>query len=286
MAGARWTQAGRRGCSGAQLQGTCQARLYLLGGFELRIDDDVVDIQPVAQRLLALLALRNGALERSFVAFQLWPDTREDRAKANLRSTVWRLRRCSGDLVEASKTHMRLASCVWVDLYDGLDPVDPDTRGSSPAHRRIDATINAELLPDWYDDWLMTERERIRQLGLHALEAHGNELLMTGRTDEAIQLALRATAVEPLRESPHRLVIRCHLAEGNLVEAVRAVRPVRRTDRARVGRLAVGPHVQASTHDGEGRRKRSTEHRRGRTGQGAVLDRRGLIAPRRGGPYG
>lgn len=203
-----------------ELRVACHVRLYLLGGFELQIDDDVVDVQPVAQRLLALLALRSNVMERSFVAFQLWPDTTEERAKANLRSTVWRLRRSTGDIVESSKTQMRLASWVWVDVCDGRDPGVADARAQSRGQRRLDAPIDAELLPDWYDDWLVTERERIRQLGLHALEARGNELLAAGRTDEAIQLGLRAAAVEPLRESPHRLVIRCHLAEGNLVEAI------------------------------------------------------------------
>jgi DNA-binding SARP family transcriptional activator len=195
--------------------------LHLLGGFELRIDGEVVDVQPVAQRLLALLALTSAALERSFVAYQLWPDVAEERAKANLRSTVWRLRRCSGDVVKASKTQMQLAPWVWVDVCDGLAESDDDGRVPSLAGRRTDATINAELLPDWYDDWLVIERERIRQLGLHALEDRADELLAAGCTDEAIQLGLRASAMEPLRESPHRLVIRCHLAEGNLVEAVR-----------------------------------------------------------------
>jgi DNA-binding SARP family transcriptional activator len=217
--GARTTQ--RTPAGHRNGRATPRARLYLLGGFELRIDGELLDIQPVAQRLLALLALGNRALERSFVAFQLWPDTREERAKANLRSAVWRLRRGSVDVVESSKTQMRLAPWVWVDTCDGLRAADPDARLASPGQHRLDATINAELLPDWYDEWLVPERERIRQLGLHTLEARGNQFLGEGRIDEAIQVGLRAIAMEPLRESPHRLVIRCHLAEGNLVEAVR-----------------------------------------------------------------
>ena len=184
--------------------------LRLLGGFDLRVDGRSEEVQPAAQRLLALLALAGVAVERPYAAFQLWPDTAEERARANLRSTVWRLRRMPGELVRASKTHIGLASAVWVDvrhvLTDGAD---------------TDLARHVELLPDWYDDWLVTERERIRQLHLHALERQAERLVGDGRHGDAIQLGLRAAAMEPLRESPHRLVVRCHLAEGNLIEAVR-----------------------------------------------------------------
>ena len=188
-----------------------RVELRLLGGFDLRVDGAGVEVQPAAQRLLALLALTGTVVERPFAAFQLWPDTAEDRAKANLRSTVWRLRRMPGDLVRATKTHIGLDRGVWVDVRHGLardgDPAPPG--------------MHIELLPDWYDDWLVTERERIRQLHLHALERQAERLLAQGRHDDAIQLGLCASAMEPLRESPHRLVIRCHMAEGNLIEAVR-----------------------------------------------------------------
>lgn len=198
------------------------ARLHLLGGFELQVDGMIVEVQPAGQRLLALLALADASVQRPFTAFQLWPDACADRAQANLRSTVWRLRRTPGELVVASKTHMRLSPDVWVDVRDGLaqahDP-DPDR---AVEEVRWEGSLLADLLPDWYDDWLVTERERIRQLRLAGLERCGERLLDAGRAPDAIQVGLRAVAIEPLRESPHRLVIRCHLAEGNIVEAVRA----------------------------------------------------------------
>ncbi len=187
------------------------SELRLLGGFALRVEGEPVDLQPAAQRLLALLALAGAAVERSYAAFRLWPDTDEERAKANLRSTVWRLRRAPGELVRATKTHIGLHREVWVDVSEDLDGEEAEP----------DPTRHFELLPDWYDDWLVTERERIRQLHLHALERRTERLIDVGRTDEAIQLGLRASALEPLRESPQRLVIRCHLAEGNLIEAIR-----------------------------------------------------------------
>jgi DNA-binding SARP family transcriptional activator len=78
-----------------------------------------------------------------------------------------------------------------------------------------------DLLPGWYDDWVLLERERIRQLQLHVLELATHELLRSGRYAAALDLALTALQMEQTRESAHRLVIRVHLAEGNAGEAWR-----------------------------------------------------------------
>ena len=83
------------------------------------------------------------------------------------------------------------------------------------------ALLRGELLPDWYDDWLIIERERFRQLRLHGLEALSERLLALERYGEAAETALSAIAGEPLRESAHRALIRVHLAEGNPSEALR-----------------------------------------------------------------
>jgi len=68
--------------------------MTLLGGFSLRVGDDVV-LVPLArspQRLLALLALRGVALHREYATGLLWSDSTEARAYGSLRSTLWKLR--------------------------------------------------------------------------------------------------------------------------------------------------------------------------------------------------
>jgi DNA-binding SARP family transcriptional activator len=101
--------------------------------------------------------------------------------------------------------------------------------------------LGGELLPGWYDDWVLPERERLRQLRLHALEVSADRLAREGRYGEAVQAAYAAVHTEPLRESAHRAVVRVHLAEGNVVEAVRAYRDFR--DRL-VHELGVSPTMQ------------------------------------------
>src|SRR5437667_422329 len=102
-------------------------------------------------------------------------------------------------------------------------------------HRTDDAaleldasTFGADLLPDWYEDWVLIERERYRQLRLRALDALCERLTAADRLSDALDAGLAAVAGEPLRESAHRAVVRVHLAEGNVGEAIRQFRLCRR----------------------------------------------------------
>jgi DNA-binding SARP family transcriptional activator len=79
-----------------------------------------------------------------------------------------------------------------------------------------------DLLPGWYDDWVIFERERIRQRLLHALEALSRRLVEADRCAEAVDAAISAVSADPLRESANRVLIEAHLAESNLIEARRA----------------------------------------------------------------
>jgi DNA-binding SARP family transcriptional activator len=222
--------------------------LALLDAFELRLAGEPVSLPPSAQRLLALLALHERPLRRLHVAGTLWLDTPEERASANLRSSLWRLNRPGPRLVEATSLQLRLAPEVRVDVRETaalahrLLAASETPEGESEVE--LDpARLTGELLPDWYDDWVLIERERLRQLSLHALEALGERLLAAARLGEALEAALAAIAMEPLRESAHRLLIRIHLAEGNAAEAIRQFDFCRRLFRDQLG-LSPSPQLE------------------------------------------
>jgi DNA-binding SARP family transcriptional activator len=197
-------------------------RLQLLDGFELRCRDEVVTLPMTAQRLLALLAMQDRPLTRSHVAGTLWLDTTDEHAGASLRSALWRLRRPGHRLVEVSPAHLRLASDVAVDYLEVTARARRLLDGDSPRELILDAAeLAGDLLPDWWEDWILLERERFRQLRLHALETLCARLAATGRFAAALEAGLSAVACEPLRESAHRLLIEVHLAEGNRAEALR-----------------------------------------------------------------
>ena len=197
-------------------------RLYLLQRFELVAGGRAVSLPASAQRLLAFLAVEQREVPRTLVAFNLWPDKPEARSIANLRSALWRLRLHGSGLVESTASHVRLGRDVEVDYAAALAQTRAwlDTDLPDSAHHD-EALLRGDLLPDWYDDWVVTDRERLRQSRLHAIEHRCAGLLGAGRCAEAIDLALRAVADEPLRESAHRLLLRAHHQEGNAAEALR-----------------------------------------------------------------
>jgi DNA-binding SARP family transcriptional activator len=219
-------------------------RLTLLDGFELRHGGEPVALPLGSQRLVAFLALHDRPLLRVHVAGALWLDATEERSCANLRSALWRLRKPGCAIVEATSTHVGLSQEVTVDVrelvgaarrlldgVDGADPVDLE-----------EAWQAGELLPDWYDDWIETEREHVRQLRLHAVERFAERLLGAGRYGQVFDLLLGALRRDPLRESAHRLVIEAHLAEGNWSEAIRHYRAYRERLRADLG-LEPSPQI-------------------------------------------
>jgi DNA-binding SARP family transcriptional activator len=196
--------------------------LRLLGGFRLLHDGVPVVVPRGLQRVIALIGLRPGAT-RSHLAGLLWPDAPEERALSSLRTALWRLRQDPCCPMETSGDSVRLHPLVRLDVDDLVRTAAQVRDGDTP---RITADALAagrhDLLPGWYDDWVLMERERLRQLRLHMLEELADHHLAAGRHGEALEAALEAMAAEPLRETPHRLVVRIHLAEGNAFEAVHA----------------------------------------------------------------
>lgn len=200
-------------------------RLRLMQGFELRREGLPVDLPLTAQRVVAFLGVAGRPLMRSYVAGALWPDSSETKANGSLRSALWRLQRTAPGTVHASGPRLALSPRVAVDLHDALDQAHSVLRESErfvvQDWHNEPSDFAFDLLPDWYDEWLVNERDRVRQLQLHALEALSARLRCHADYGRAVEAAQLAVAVEPTRESARRALIEAHLAEGNVDEAVR-----------------------------------------------------------------
>ena len=203
-------------------------QLRLFGCFDVQVEDHSVEIARREQRLLAFLALR-GRRPRSYVAGVLWPDTPEHRALASLRAAVLRCRKLVGDVLEVGRTSLALSPEVSVDVSDLLDWVAglgpwPDL-GTRELLVRL---VSADLLPGWYDDWVLFEKERLQHVRIRALEALAERELACGEPELALVASWEAAALEPLRESAHAIAIRAHLRAGNPAAAVREYEDFRR----------------------------------------------------------
>jgi DNA-binding SARP family transcriptional activator len=233
-------------------------RLRLMRGFALTCDGDAVAVPQTAQRVLAFVALHDRPLLRLHIAASLWLDVPERRTMANLRSALWRMRQAGVAVVDGHGDYISLQRDVVVDVREFATMSRFMLDGTATPAGFNDVISAGELLPDWYDDWVLIERERLRQLRLHALERASLDLAADQRYGDAVDAVLAAISEEPLRESSHRLLITMHLAEGNRLEAIRQFKRYAKLMRVELG-LEPAPEIAALLASMHPRRSRRIE---------------------------
>lgn len=206
----------------------------LLGHGTVERDGQRVDAL-MTQRMLRLLArlavATGGCVDRHTLAFDLWPDSTERQALANLRRALYDLRTAdrAGEFLVVDSDVVGWSPGVRVDVLQLRRAID---RGAGGEVARL---YVGDLLPSCYDDWLLAGRDRLREAALAVIEATA-----MGTTQPATRLALaRAVlAIDPLREVGYRLAMRAYADLGQRAEALRAYhRCVEVLERE----LAVGP---------------------------------------------
>jgi DNA-binding SARP family transcriptional activator len=202
--------------------------LCLLGGGPfVRKNGRRLEIPEGSKRLLVFVTLNGGRVNRRYAAGTLWPLCDDERAGGNLRSALWRLRGAGIDILQADKFMLSLDPEVSVDITQlsrwATEAINGGVEELDLGKPQWDPEA-FDLLPGWYDDWVIFERERLRQRLLHAMESFARRLIGRGLFADAVDLAIALVGVEPLRESAQRVLIEAHLAEGNFVEARRTYR--------------------------------------------------------------
>ena len=211
--------------------------IQLLGGFHMHAGGAPVTAVelPRLQALLAYLLLhQNAPHTRQHLAFLLWPDSTESQARTNLRTLLHRLRLA---LPGADRLlHIDAQTVQWrPDAHSMLDVADferalaqadlAEQRGDRLAARESLAAAarlyRGDLLPGWYDDWILTERERLRQRLLASLER-----LVVLLEDErayrtAIGYAQRLLRHDLLCEVAYQHLMRLHARNGDRASALR-----------------------------------------------------------------
>jgi hypothetical protein len=145
----------------------------LLGQFQLEFGSEAVELCRNGQRMMAFMGLR-GRVSRTVLAGTLWPEVSEEHARGSLRTTLWKLPRGNPPLIRCCGDYLVITAAVHVDVHSlaetALGPIqecDPPLNGGPTL-----AMLSGEdLLPGWDEDWVLLERERLRQLRLHALDA-------------------------------------------------------------------------------------------------------------------
>jgi DNA-binding SARP family transcriptional activator len=197
---------------------TFQYRLHLLGSF--RIDTPLGSIHLPTHKiesLLAYLVLHPESQSREKLAVLLWGDSTDDQARTSLRTALAALRKELGDdILIADRETIQLNSkdSLWVDAREFQRLV---TENPAPA---IDLYVG-DLMPNFYADWILQERERLRTLYLDALLRLAQEARAQSQYTLAIEMANRVLAVEHTNEKAHQHLIFCYLATGNRTAALK-----------------------------------------------------------------
>jgi DNA-binding SARP family transcriptional activator len=204
--------------------------LAVLGGFELRVNQQFVLLPRAARRVLVFVAVRNRPQERTYVAQSIWPGATERHADGNLRSSLWKLRRLDIPLIDVRGGQVALSPVVTVDFIRGRAFIRRvlDNVRSVKESELDEGLLCDDLLPDWYDEWIIAEREHYRQLRLHALDSLCRHFVSLGSYGRAVQAGVAAVSGEPLRESANAALIHAYMAEGNTIEAIRLYDSYRR----------------------------------------------------------
>ncbi|MET9734636.1 BTAD domain-containing putative transcriptional regulator [Streptomyces sp. NPDC006458] len=219
-----------RGRRVGRLVVTAPPRLRLLGQFHLELGAETVELSRNGQRVVAYMGLR-GQVSRTVLAGTLWPEVTEEHARGSLRTTLWKLPRGEPPLIGCYGDTLLITPALRVDVHVLTRTALRVVQGGAEELDELPPPgilTGEDLLPGWDEDWVLLERERLRQLRLHALDALAEALVRQDRPALAMEAAWASVRAEPLRESAHRAVVSAHLAEGNLAEAVRHYEAFRR----------------------------------------------------------
>ncbi len=187
------------------------------------------------QSLLAYLLLHRGAPQaRHHLAYVLWPDSTDTQALTNLRNLLYRLRRALPDAdrflhVDDQTLQWRADAPFTFDVVDFENAITRakqatqvgDTGTLRSALEKAVGLYQGDLLPSCYDDWIIIERERLRQAYAGALEQLILALEEQRDYNAAIEYAQQSLRHEPLHEATYRSLMRLHALTGDRAGALR-----------------------------------------------------------------
>jgi len=214
--------------------------IHLLGDFLLVSDDSPVTTVnvPRLQSVLAYLVLHRTAPQaRSHLAFLLWPDSTDAQALVNLRKALHHLRQALPDidnflLADRQSLHWQPSrpGASWTldvqDVEQALASAEQAGRAQdmSAMRQALERAVDlyrGDLLPSCYDEWILPERERVRQLFFQASERLIALLEEERDYDAAITAAQRLLRHDPLHEATYRSLMRSYALRGDRAAALR-----------------------------------------------------------------
>ncbi len=211
-------------------------RVYLLGGLRAYWGRDPLPPFPTrkTRSLFAYLVTYRGVLHsRDTLAETFWRGMPTARARRNLSSTLWRLRRTvpPGYLqAESEGVGFLPQNACWLDVEAFEQALDRAAGGverpfcrfgpaATALHQAVEL-YRGDLLEGLYEDWALVEAERLRERYLWALEKLLSYHREGGEYRLAFDYAQHILDLDPLREAVHRETMDLYALLGRPDEAL------------------------------------------------------------------
>jgi len=198
-------------------------QIRLLGQFDIRMDGKRVTIPTRAgQSLLAYITLTAGTPHRrEKLAGLFWPDTSDESARKNLRQELWRIRKALAG--QNPTTDYLLADEYAITFNRNADYWLDATQLERPDLDIESLTSNLslyqdELLPGFFDDWIVLERERIQTIFETKMEQLLSQLVAAERWIAVQEQAERWLALGNTPEPAFRALMLAHGARGDIAK--------------------------------------------------------------------
>lgn len=190
-------------------------QLCLFRSWQLLWGAEVVHVAARQQRLITALAI-NGPRPRRYIVGLLWPEHPEPRAMESLRVSVHIITRQVPGLLINGGAVLSLSELANVDLHRIRTQIRQLNRAGLNGGTRsfLHELRHAELLPGWYEDWIVFEQARLRQDRLRALLVIARESLVRCDYEVAVEACEIALELEPLYERAVGLLIQAHRQQG------------------------------------------------------------------------
>ncbi len=229
-----------------------QLRVTTFGGLRLHFDGDR-EVRLSTRKtaaLVAYLCMNAGRrLAREGLRGLLWADKSESHARHSLSQALSEARKAFGDgFIQTDGQAIWVdAARVWVDAIE-LPRLTTERHLSSLDRAEVlyqgDFLAFGELNQEKFDDWLLGERERLRQIAQRGLAAALALRASDMDAEQRLGTARAILALDPFDESAHCALMQAYAAQGCAPLAIDHYHHLVRTLRQELG---VAPEQQTVT---------------------------------------
>jgi predicted ATPase/DNA-binding SARP family transcriptional activator len=199
------------------------AKLYIqvLGTFSLTFNQHPIPQvnTPRLESLLTYVLLhRDAPIHRQTIASLFWPETSDAQARTNLRRLLHQLKAAFPEissylLLDSTTVSWNSTSSHCLDL-DEFETIAIKATNTSELQMAMELYAG-DLLPHIYEDWLITERERLGSLYESVLQRLAECLESEGDYRNAIRVVQQSLHRDPLREETYHQLMRLHARSGD-----------------------------------------------------------------------